>query len=304
MTGSGRSFHREQRLAAIRRWAVEGVVPERERLPIEQQFLDRVDRVANPFFIPVALNALESVDYHRQVSYLLDAFDALPFRVDVAFDSAWKAFESASKRVVSGNITDRLKWLSAGRIGFDVIDHLCANLPVQSCEYLFKRLILDSLDGERGQRPRNRVENLEYPAATQLMELLSRKYGAGPPGLRRKGAMFLRKAVRGDLLTIDGAAKFQLDARSRAGLLMSGLLYSARNDRFHGESFSPFVSSAASLRTYTHPYFSFISSYYLLLCIWAEVHPEVIDFRKGSVLDSLKENLSYGIELFGSHWNR
>lgn len=297
------TFHRTERLRALERWSEVGVLEQRERLPIEKAFSVRIARLSEVFFRPVPVRDSDSVKFHRQLSYLIDAFDALPERVDIAFDSTWKAFELASTDAAAGNITDRIRQL-AGTLDVSVTNQLCASFPVQSCEYLFKRLVSDVLAAGADVRLENRVKGLNDAKIDQLLEHLRATYCDDSADSRRKGALLLRKALRGDILVLGSVSGFSLDALSRSRVLISLFLYTTRNDRFHGESFSPFVSSAASLRTYTHPYFSFIASYYLLLCVWENSCSEVLTCDTAGISSSLEENLITAREIFGRHWEK
>lgn len=307
MARDERSFHRRERIAAIARWSRVGVQEARPPLPIERAFLERVSRTGRPFFQPLELPDHGDVDYHRQISYLVDAFDSLPGRVDIAFDSSWKALESASKAVAAGNVTDRLKKLAAGNLlHAEVVEKLLCGMPAQSCEYLFKRLVVDFLslpttDEQERHQPNRRLRDLQDPDLETLVADLQRRYGAGGDyEQHRKGAMLLRRAVAGEVVDLDGV-KVQLDLRARTAILLSGLLYTARNDRFHGESFSPFVSSAATLRTYTHPYYLFLASHSLLTSLWAGDRAG-IGLDRNLVSANVTENLESARQLFGRHW--
>ncbi|WP_343318276.1 hypothetical protein AAFM46_13240 [Arthrobacter sp. TMP15] len=343
------TFHRTERLRALARWSEVGVLEQRKKLPIEQAFAERVARLTEVFFRPVSLHDSSSVKFHRQLSYLMDAFDALPERVDIAFDSTWKAFELASTDMNDGNITDRLKSLS-GTLDVSLTNRLCSFFPVQSCEYLFKRLVPDvamaktklanakaKLDeaedkiatavgaaemkaakawekaakvdvnaakADAGIRIENRVTGLNDAKIVQLLEHLRATYGDDSSDSRRKGSLLLRKALRGDVLDLGPVSGFCLDASSRSGVLISLFLYTARNGRFHGESFSPFVSSDASIRTYTHPYFLFLASYYLLLSVWKVSCPQVLSCDTAGITASLEKNIDTAMKLFGRHWDK
>ena len=108
----------------------------------------------------------------------MDAYDALPSRVDIAFDSAWKALESA----ISGGLPGRLEntnsrknstmklrhlaeeWRPAGLI----IDKLLLAICDQSCEYLYSRLLLGAGQYSHpysGKFPRSSTTALDLPVA-------------------------------------------------------------------------------------------------------------------------------------------
>lgn len=275
----------------------------RSQLPIEKAFADRVAERSTTFFKPVNTNDVDSVTFHRELSYLIDAFDSLPWRVDIAFDSTWKAFELETKEVSNGNATDRLK-ATAAILDSEIVERLCESFPVQSCEYLFARTVTDVVDETADNGLTNRMLYSTDSTIRQLLDHLKGAYGDGEFDSRRKGALLLRRALRGDTLTLGGVGDFRLDTTSRARILISLFLYTTRNERFHGASFSPFLSSAASLRTYTHPFFAFLASYYLLLAVWLEKRPEALGVDQVGLLRSLEENLKTSNDVFGGHWEK
>jgi hypothetical protein len=104
MTSYRPKFHREARFEAISEWSRQGVLVKRKPLPIEEQFLARVREHGGDFFIPLELKYSNNLEFNRQVAYIVDAYDALPSRVDIAFDSTWKALDSA----ISGGLPGAL----------------------------------------------------------------------------------------------------------------------------------------------------------------------------------------------------
>ncbi|MFG3617306.1 hypothetical protein [Nocardia sp. NPDC047654] len=308
MVQGDRNFHRRERIAAIAEWSKAGVQQPRRPLPIERAFAERVAQMNRPLFRPLELPNVGGVEYHRQVSYLVDAYDSIPARVDIAFDSVWKAFEAATKRAASGNVTDRLKKLAAGS-GLDsgILSLLLADIPAQSCEYLFKRLVIDFgslVDPEERHRhqPNRRLAGVGDQDFATLLSVLQTRYGSnGDHADHRKGAMLLRRALSGEKVDLQGV-DVTLSLPVRSAVLLSGLLYTARNDRFHGESFSPFVSSAATIRTYTHPYFLFLASYSLLSSLWLGSGPCGVGLQRDDVVANISANLEAAHDLFGRHW--
>ncbi|WJS89746.1 hypothetical protein [Microbacterium testaceum] len=298
------SYHRAQRLSAIARWAEAGVLEERARLPIEKAFDDRVEKTGGQFFKPIAVADLDDVVFHREISYLIDALDALPKRVDQAFDSAWKAFELETASFTGRRITDRLETASL-RLDVAVVAAICAAVPAQTCEYAYKRLVEDFIDerAEEGLKSRARVRST--PQLDQLFNYLKQAYGGSSlQGARRKGAMLLRRALRGETLTLGDVEGFRLDGESLSRFLVLLLLYTARNERFHGTSFSPFVSSDATISTYSHPFFLFLASYYLLLTTWMQTRPDATGATRETLIESLDANTQTTLGLFGRHWDQ
>lgn len=221
--------------------------------------------------------------------------------MDIAFDSTWKALELETSEVYQGNATDRLR-KTADDVESRIVERLCSSFPGQSCEYLFERLVSDVLDESIEHGLSNRLLHSTDEHIGLLLGHLRMAYWSGEAESRRKRAMLLRLAMRGETLTLGDVSGFRLEATSRARILISLFLYTTRNERFHGSSFSPFISSAASLRTYTHPYFAFLASYYLLLSLWMERRPEVMSVDPDGLVGSLDDNLRMASEIFGRHW--
>lgn len=298
---------RKARLEAIAQWAKIGVLKPRKLFSIEEIFMERVKAKTATFFKPIQIGELNSVEFNRQLSYLIDAFDSLPGRVDIAFDSAWKAFELETREFAPRqNITDRLRTIVEA-VDKDVIDLICLNFPVQSCEYLYKRLISDVMDKSVNHGLKNRINySKNNQRICQLLEHLELLYKKGSSAARRNGALLIRRALEGERLKLangSGVTSVTLDSNSKAQILISLFLYTARNERVHGSTFSPFISSAASLRTYTHPYFAFLATYYLLISLWKAKHPQVLILNQGSVITSLKDNIETARKILGSNWN-
>lgn len=301
------------RIDAIARWSRSGVVDPREKFPIEHSFSDRVRSFGGQFFTPIEIPHSHDTRYNTQVSYLVDSYDFLPARVDLAFDFAWKAFEALVKRGAEGvnpssytNTTDSL-W-SLAKDSASVISTcrvLAMNIPSQSCEHLYKRLIQEKSPLAHERRARKRLEKRtqEHDELGPLISSIYAKYAKSTQGPRfdRRGAMLLRRALNGEYLEIDDKG-IQLSPSSQAHLILSGLLYTVRNERYHGESFSPFISSAATLKTYTHCHFIFICAYALTHTIWAE--SSSLGISNVEVRNNLIRNIDEARSLYGRHWNK
>lgn len=310
---SAPTYQRERRLEEIKRWSEEGVLKRRTPMLIEKQFADLIDRKASWFFKPVVLQNFEDgdVEFHRELSYLLDAFDSLPYRPDQAFDSTWKALELEIKQSEPRNITDGLA-TAVCRVDPGIVAAICGGVPVQTCEWAYTRLVVEFLEGNADAGLAKRVENQATAIVTELLEVMRKKYGVASLSKRREGAMFLRGALKGETLSIEEDKDlgiepnpvFRLDESSQAQILGLLVLYTLRNERIHGSSFSPFLSSYASLKTYTHPYFAFLATYYLLVGLWLARRPEVLIISKAEILASFNANLQEALRVFGRHWEK
>ena len=57
--------------------------------------------------------------------------------------------------------------------------------------------------------------------------------------------------------------------------MMSGVLYTARNERFHGDNFSHFKSSLSSIKTYGHFLLPFVIHLFSFMDRNAKVESEI-----------------------------
>ena len=74
----------------------------------------------------------------------------------------------------------------------------------------------------------------------------------------------LRDILRGKELVFADKSFDPFDEWTRLRIVVSSLLYTARNERFHGDNFSHFKSDRASLKTYHHFYYLLMVTYSLL----------------------------------------
>ena len=178
-------------------------------------------------------------------------------------------------------------------------------MPVQACEFLFKRLVSDEVSNKTDPGLRKRIERIKDNNLEVLLEHMRTTYGSPSDNdLRRKGAMFLKRVMNGETMELNGYPQLNIDSSLRAQILISLYLYTARNGRVHGDSFSP-VSKQQSKNSYIHPSVFRLPVNVLLtsLCLAAEKEQVVINGDR-EVLKSLDDNLECAIRVFGSHWNK
>ena len=312
MESQGRSHQRHERIDIIAAWSQSGILEERRRLPIEEQFAERVARTQSRFFVPLPMNYSDDLWYNTQVSFLMEAFDALPRRPDIAFDSVWKVLEKSSGAWLPArangrvNITEALGNLSAEPLlSGPIAETVLGNVPSQTCAFLFKRLVTRepaaSSDKARQRLLQGYGAGDPLPAELKgFLTLVEGKYADPAPETARRGAMLLRRALSGESLDIAGTL-VTLSFPARLRILLCGLLYTARNERFHGESFSPFYSSAATIKTYTHPHYLFLAAYALMHLTW--VHS---GRSHALALDAIEENTVTNFlearKVYAHHW--
>lgn len=302
---------RAERLEAISAWSLNGVKEVRALIGVEKDFSERVNASKGCFY-PIKLNDSSDLDYQREIGYLIDSFDALPMRPDFAFESVWKALESET-RVYNPKASITLRMIMLAQQGDKrVLMKLAEAMPLQSCEYLFKIIVTDYImpseragSTDRGATQESKRVDTVAKNSSQLNELfdyMRQKFSASDPSSARDGALLLRHGLRGDSVHMGDHNWPCLDEEARALILIPLYLYSARNDRFHADFSSPFISGVATLRTYTLPYHAFMVAYHMLLEIWLRKRPNVVSGNLDSLFALLDQNLDYMRELFGRHW--
>lgn len=298
-------YQRSLRLEAVAAWASAGLGSPRAPFPIEKAFVDRLAQRSVPAFRPLPLNDSESVAYHREVSLLIDAFDAFPNRVDLSFDSTWRAFEAGLHDLRGPDSQNTTLGLSdfARSLGADeahAMDLAIAALPQQALEFLIARWIDGPTDGNKLSR---RLANAGSTGSrlSLLRELLRAQYDLSDLQDRRKAARLLLLAMRGETINLQGT-RLELSADDRVLVLVSGLLFDLRNVRAHGAVPSPFTSSAASLRTFTLPYYAFVITYFLYMTTAIRRGHLGSHVTAAALRTNLLENLAAARDVMGRHW--
>lgn len=309
---------KHQRIEIINFW------PTKNQFQIEKVFSKKLKTLSiQESFRPVHFNYSSETYFQRSVAYILDSLDFLPNRPDLAFDFIWRAIDFLTRQSVKeenltvNNDKDILKaslnslWASY----FDNIPNiknklqtLIQCLPVQSCEYLFKR-IYSTYDESKPNNPNKEVSrligfdggNVKNIQAKQIIDVIKSKYPYTNSISRRKGSRFLYRYIKGDELSVCFGGQeliVKADFPQVLNFLINGILYTFRNDRAHGGVFSPFRSSKATMRTYAHCSFCFLMGYYLLVAL--------IHRRDNSLIteESLQNNYNLNIELFQNLYGR
>lgn len=309
---------KRKRIEIINSW------PTINKFEIEQVYSKKLQTLnIREGFRPVKFDYSNEKYFQRSVAYILDSLDFLPARPDLSFDFIWRAIDFLSRQIVSEqNITvnndkeiikacidnvwaEYFENRSAVKTALMTLIH---NIPVQSCEYLFKRLYSE-YDTSRPNNPNQQVSRLvgfdggtvRNPIAKEVIETIKAKYSYTESVSRRKGSRFLYRFIKADSLTLEldkNELSFQADFAQILNFTINGILYTFRNDRAHGGVFSPFRSSKATMRTYAHCKFCFLLGYYLLAAL--------IHFRDSSLIkeEALLNNYNLNIELYRDLFGR
>lgn len=294
---------RNLRHAVIGEWSRYGIGTRRQLFRVEQEYRLRVDAVRNELFRPLPLSVENDHHKGREVSYLVDSLSLLEERPDLAFDVMWKAFDSAISRVSARNITDSLHTFVDSRWASDsIVNELCSFVPFRASSYMYKKLVVGDSSGVTDERATKRLSRLDSCSLELLFCYLRDKFGSVDPASRRDGVRVLAQSLSGRPVSTGGGPSISLNSTERCGLLISGLLYTFRNERIHGGITSPFLSSKANIGTYTVPWYASVVAYYCLILVWLRDDGGVASDFEAEILDSIRKNKSSLLALFGPHW--
>ncbi|GBF20690.1 hypothetical protein C21_02865 [Arenibacter sp. NBRC 103722] len=121
----------------------------------------------------------------------------------------------------------------------------------------------------------------------------------------RKVGRIIFKLLNGDNVDLPKSTNraknnsYNLVLNEKIDLVVNGLLYTYRNERFHGNTFSPFKSSKASLQTYSHAHYLFLWSYFLVNI--TKLYLNNINISIQEVVDNISENTSSYKRLYKRH---
>lgn len=265
---------------------------------------------------------IEEKFFQKNLSYLLDALDNLPLRPDLAFDNIWKVIDNYLQTISHSKhwnirkanaLMDRTVeevWMPLLNKNEDLknsFKFFINMIPVQTCEYLAKRAIADRNPGISKNQQDKVSERVEQAIDKELYRRIKIKYKDFDGEQQRNCARLFRKLILGEKIEIKmGEEKkgkeFKLDEKDIVLLLVKGITYTYRNERFHGETFSPFRSSVSSLKTYAHAYFLFLYAYFLLLMLLCVEYSREIDIS--NIVENIQTNSSQFENLFKDFINQ
>ena len=234
----------------------------------------------------------EDANLNRLLSTLLDLYDELPLRPDLAFDIAWRAleiaivfyfknFDRATYDDNSKTTEERIK-----RITDSVFEPQMESCP--SLKQIFMRLVNERVsDSVLRYIVARMFFSGELQVKTQVRQVSTRCreiLGGGLYDSYRKqyvkdekltdsdhwnAARLLVRILRGEKNRISEHDYDALSLQKRVTFVISGILYSSRCERFHGDFFSPLKSDRSTLKTYYGQYWLLIVSY---MFFWMIVH--------------------------------
>ncbi|MDD4411962.1 MAG: hypothetical protein PHO58_05675, partial [Bacilli bacterium] len=204
-----------------------------------------VEHKYSQLFVPIELDISSAVDtlyqnpkFNRLFSVLIDFYDELPARPDVAFDLCWRAFE------IEMNLYKNHVWNKKGDVTTreliaricdeaifplyrcensikDAIDMLFENVSIKSLSFCITRAVAVAELTVQGQNGLI-IERLKSALGDNLWESIKKKYfpsdGTISPEDKRKLCFLLKKILIGETI-IMGDKQYTLDFSHRLEFL-------------------------------------------------------------------------------------
>ena len=187
----------------------------------------------------------------------------------------------------------------------EAFERLIALIPVKACQYLYIRLTEKTGGNKAYQRVTMDVSGSSSTTSIKrkaFVDAIEMKYGmdyARYADSIRKASLLYRYILKNDSISID-ADTYNISLEDKLHILVSGFLYTLRNDIMHGSSISITKSSKTTLGAYAINYFAQLLLYYLLLMLIldkfsADYPADVYD----RLADNIDKNVMLYKQLFG-----
>jgi hypothetical protein len=218
-------------------------------------------------------------------SSFLDVYDSLPYHPDLAFDAAWRSLEYSIRVYadrawrykedkplhdifpkISSEVVESLINKEADLK--DAFEYLVSNTSISAARYTIVRLFYAKQLSEAPQIKFVR-ERVEKVLPKDMLEAIEKVYMDGEGRMTARNvkdvARRLIRLLNGQDIQIGDTSYKPIPLCDRIELLISGILYTSRCERFHGDIYSPLKSSKTTLLTYYEYYFLALAS---MLFFW------------------------------------
>lgn len=218
-------------------------------------------------------------------SSFLDVYDSLPYHPDLAFDAAWRSLEYSIRvyadrawgykedkplhdifQKISSEVVESLINKEADLK--DTFEYLVSNTSISAARYTIVRLFYAKQLSVAPQIKFVR-ERVEKVLPKDMLEAIEKVYMDGEGRMNARNvkdvALRLIRLLNGQDIQIGDTSYKPIPLCDRIELLISGILYTSRCERFHGDIYSPLKSSKTTLQTYYEYYFLALAS---MLFFW------------------------------------
>lgn len=298
----------EKRIDYLNNW------PNVEPFNIEKKYYSLVKMLKEEkktIFVPFPLKRNGNVSYNKTISFMIEAVEQLERYPNFSYEFIFKAYDCFMDLFYPTikQITDKNKRLcdnewknilnSHDRLR-NAFNKLIAVIPVKSCQYLYIRLTERTGDNKAYARVTTDVSGSPSSDATrrkEMVDAIENQYGIDYSNYSetiRKASMLYRYILKNDSFSINSKS-YNVVLEDKIHILVSGFLYTLRNDIMHGTSISITKSSKTTLGTLAMNYFAYLLLYYFLIMLIVYKFSSDYDM---DVYDKLAGNMEQNIELY------
>lgn len=309
---------KEKRVNYLNSW------PNVEPFDIEKKYyglVNKIKRQHGTIFVPFQLKKNNDVSYNKTISFMIEAVDQIEKYPNFSYEFIFKAYDCFIDHFYPSisQITDKNKMLCANEwknimsshsMLMEAFKKLIATIPVKACQYLYIRFVDRSPENKAYQRVTTDISGRSSPDSIKrknIIDDIENKYGADYTNYAnsiRKASLLYRYLLKNNSVSVD-TGNYNITLEDKLHILVSGLLYTLRNDIMHGSSISITKSSKTTLGTYAIDFFSFLLLYYLLVALIIDKFST--DYTT-DVYDRLADNIEINVtlykQLFGKEINR
>jgi hypothetical protein len=304
---------KKKRIEYLNNW------PNVEPFEIEKKYYALVEKTKKEngtIFFPFQLLKNNNTSYNKTISFMIEAVEQIEKCPNFSYEFIFKAYDCFMDLFypTTHQITDKNKklcdneWkniLTTHPVLLGAFEKLIASIPVKACQYLYIRLTEKSEDNKVYQRVTTDVSGGSSAASIKrksFIDAIEIKYGVNYTRYAdtiRKASLLYRYILKNNSISIY-TDNYNISLEDKLHILVSGFLYTLRNDIMHGSSMSITKSSKTTLGTYAIDYFGYLLTYYLLLFLilnkFSSDYPaDVYD----KLADNIKKNVNLYKQLFG-----
>ena len=309
---------KKKRIVYLNNW------PNVEPFEIEKKYYSLVEKIKNEhgtIFIPYPLKYNIDVSYNKTISYMIEALDQLEKYPNFSYEFLFKAYDCFMNLFYSNipQITDKNKkfcdneWKDILNANIDLrrsFENLFSSIPVKACQYLYIRLSVKTAENKAYKRVTLDIsgrETIESKKRKGLVDDIEKKYGIDYSRYSdtiRKASLLYRYILKNDSVLVNNN-NYYISLEDKLHILVSGFLYTLRNDIMHGSSISITKSSKTTLGTFAIDYYAYLLLYYLLVTLIINKFPT--DYSNNdyyTLAKNIEENINLYKQLFGSEIER
>lgn len=272
-------------------------------------------------FMPLDLWIDDDIDYNKVISHIIDSLDVMPYHPNFAFTFIFSAIDYYAKSIYPNhhgnpNTTISFKLMideffdltNQNNVIKEIIDFLFSAVPTSANIYLYKCLCsnLNPINKAYNRVVTDVNGNFVFDRKN-IVDCIYAKYGYDPNNYNysiRQPALLYRKIFKNDTIELNGTT-IAIENDLKLHLLLSGIIYSLRNDSLHGSSMSSTKSSRTTPERYAFNFYCYLATYTLLMILLISKSKKLKPTDKSTKYEELKKvtttNVSNFSKLFRNH---